>query len=506
MKYSIGCLIVYLLIAPSAFAQNWELFPSDQRNVYISTEQNSNHYVYAYHADSFRVNGSDTTYFFNQKPFDSSDPYCFSHFESDYDFSLYHDPFLMDSVAVVGDHYEINIAGIPVKFFHLANLNHSWKVHASPYASSIDSVRITCTSTGQELIFGMNDSVKTFSLTAYNGNQVIPAFSSYKYKLSKSFGLTEFIPFRNLVLDNYGLQGLARLTLQRMETAGQAYGFSFPTFEDYFSHYQSGDVLLWSNTMYWFGFPPTTGALYRDSLVSVTQTTDSVCMCGYRTKREFTVGWNDTVYDVKNFSRCFIRNQFEPFLQLGTGQSTFAVNGIGTAYGQLGAWKVAEVRIDSSGIIPVFSLHARSDQNLDTLNCMVEVLIDYGADFRIDTRTGLEFYGYYGGAIDTTGLINYIPGSGVAGDCIGVNVLTLNRDDDLSIAPTLATDFIRVNSSGTEKISVSVFSLEGEFLLNQEMRTGDNLDIKFLPDGYYLIRAVVRDKVVTSKFLKCDPH
>lgn len=488
----------------AALADNWELFPRNQRNVYISTEQNSQHYVYAYKADSLKTDGNSTTYLFNQKPFTDSGSYCLSHFQNSTDFRWYQDPFGMDSIKQTGNHYEINIGGTIVKFNHLASVNESWKVTASENAWSIDYVIINCTSISEETIFGFSDSVKVFSITAYKKHDTIPQFASYHYRLSKSFGFIEFIPFRNLVFDDNFYGNLTRLVLQRMEIAGQVYGFSFPAFEDYF-HYQPQDVLIWKNIRDWYDvLSPTTGEYYRDSLLTVTRSPDSVCMCIHREIKKFTEGLNDTSYSEINISRCFIANQFEPFLQLGAGQSAMVNNDFGSGHGGIGCWEHIQIKIDSSYTPALFSIHPHYSYYLDTNDCRIKIPYDYGADFKIDTKSGLTFYGEYGFIIDTTGLAGYIPGAGISGDClpVGITPVSENGDHNLFIQPALASDYIQIESRDKERVSIEVYSLEGKVLFSAEKNPDDVIDIAFLPDGYYIVRLTAKDKIRTVKFLK----
>lgn len=81
-------------------------------------------------------------------------------------------------------------------------------------------------------------------------------------------------------------------------------------------------------------------------------------------------------------------------------------------------------------------------------------------------------------------------------------MIPVNVGDDLSITPTLATDFIKVQSSTDEKILVELYSLEGSLLYKAEKNSGDKVDIGFLPDGYYVIKVRKMDQVLVSKFLK----
>ncbi|MEO6166692.1 MAG: hypothetical protein ABIO46_11590, partial [Chitinophagales bacterium] len=386
-----------LIFTTQAVAQNWNIFPAYQRNVYISTEKNDAHYVYAYRADSFLTAGTDSIIFFNQKPFDESDPYCYSHFESNYDFNLYRDPFYMDSILLAEDHYEINIGETTVSFFHLATLNQSWKVKSSTPVILVDSTIIQCTFVGEEEVLGTTDSIKIFSITAYNDGQVIPEFSAYQYKLSRSFGLTEFVPFRYLIGNDYSPGGITKLLLQRVEIDGQVYGFSFPSFEDYFSQYTPGDVQTWSRIKDWWDFmEPATGAFYKDSFVNVTQTYDSICICFHRWQKDFTVGLSDTVYKEYNTSRCILRYQFEPLLQLASGQYTFGINDYAEVWQTAGALQAYEVRIDSSGPEVNFFVTVSSGDAyyLDTLTCEVGIIADAGATFKMNTSDGIYFYGH----------------------------------------------------------------------------------------------------------------
>jgi len=90
-----------------------------------------------------------------------------------------------------------------------------------------------------ESFLNVTDSIKIFSFSSN-------PYETVKFKLSKNYGLIEFLPFNEFIY-HYQYSDLEpQFKIIGFETPAQKKGYSKPNFENYF-HLKQGDKLFWRN-------------------------------------------------------------------------------------------------------------------------------------------------------------------------------------------------------------------------------------------------------------------
>ena len=186
------------------FAQNWTAFPYDQKSWFEF--ENDDHYSQSvYYADSLEVNNDTNNYYFHLNYLDNAantENNCLeeaSNFGGGGTWLDYFDDRTESFISIktplqkINEHYYLDGALV---FDPTLEIGESTTI--SP--TNFDEVKITCTNKTTESIFGINDSVKIFSLKAYNnGLPVSSNYDNFEYRLSKNFGFTTFLPFTELL-------------------------------------------------------------------------------------------------------------------------------------------------------------------------------------------------------------------------------------------------------------------------------------------------------------------
>lgn len=270
-------LLLVAGIAPTMImAQEWDLFPLDQRSHYLH-DTFDGPAVSVHVMDSVRPTPQGDVLYFRWKLGIPGSGDCMEEILASEITYWNMDPNPVDSLVARNDtvfyhHPEVNT---PFYFLPQAAVGQSWTITSAHPGNGYDQITITCAGIGEEAFWGVTDSVKTFTMEA---NGTLPGqtpVSDFQFRLSKYHGLLELVPFKSFLIHPASSDFFA-MPLIGMERDGESHGFRQPKFHDYF-HLGVGDILVWRHD-----FDPGTFVdpgwtrYYRDSITSVSITADTV--------------------------------------------------------------------------------------------------------------------------------------------------------------------------------------------------------------------------------------
>ena len=226
------------------FAQNWTPFPYDQKSWFEF--ENDDHYSQSvYYADSLIENGDTNNYYFHVKylaDWVNQESNCLNEYvyNNPPTWLDYFDSRTDSFISINTPLQEINglyYQDSALVFAPTLELGESLTI----YPTNFDEIQITCIEKTTESIFGITDSVKVFSLQAFNNDVAVNSeYDNYEYRLSKNYGFITFLPFIEL-LDS----PKTTVNLQGFEDDNQTLqGEKAWTIID-FTPYEAGDVIYY---------------------------------------------------------------------------------------------------------------------------------------------------------------------------------------------------------------------------------------------------------------------
>lgn len=488
------CTLFFLFVTQIAFSQPWQLYQPHQLTHYQNTVDTTQ--IISINMDSVIINGNNSTGLFNQHDFYNALAPCSS-------VTFWNQPYytsgkFYDTLTWNADTARMN------QFYFLTNavLNQSWIITSPGSGSSTDTVTITCTGIQPETFLGITDSVKTFSLASTFSNPFALPLSNFQFKLSKNYGLIEYVPFECIhspqyyYPKSYIIIGINNNTL---------IGFAQPTFSDYF-HLHAGDVVLWQydHVSASILFPDYT-EYFTDSITNSLITPDSVI---YTTDRT-TLNHFGNIATQTGLIQKFFKEDYETILSAGSG-SLIAENGLpmGAGYLQyIDLWNSVGWHIDTN-FFPS-SNTIRSDfalgYNIDTVGCTVQEYIDYGAWFSLNTLVGLTRYmtGSFGsddyyviGATINGVTYNHTP-------VLPVGVIEQTKNNTTSVYPNPATDVLSISSNkNLYNYTAVIYDVTGKKV--HEIKLNKNtINVKNLAQGFYSLKLThAKNGELNFKFVK----
>jgi hypothetical protein len=270
-------VIILLIVSVNGVCQNWQPFPRGQQSYFkhlslTKHPDDGRTEVVRYQLDSLWGENEQLYTYFITGSFLKDKSHLTDHdsllFNCYNYYSEYRDNNEIDRFIKRGDSLlftglgnifpEVNVITDTVVFKPFCRESDSWVSNGKT---------IRCTGTDVSTIFGITDSIKTFTIyySTYTISKII---------LSKNYGLIKFSPFnftydkrspwKQPFIDEYELIGFSNKTISK--------GYRQPNFSDYF-HLNAGDVLFWEETV----TVPDFGFIYhKDSLVSVDKTPNSI--------------------------------------------------------------------------------------------------------------------------------------------------------------------------------------------------------------------------------------
>jgi len=236
-----------LLFSCGLLAQNWTPFPYNQKTWFEF--ENPFHYSKSvYFADSLEENGDTTNHYFLLNYLDDLVNVEINCLEYNYYGTTWLD-FL--------DERTTNFVSFKTPFQEVNGLwylngslvfDHNLEVgeNITVFPTNFDEVKITCTNKTTESIFGITDSIKVFSLQAYNSGQLVDSdYDNHEYKLSKNYGFITFLPFSKLL----GNPNTTAKVVGFEDDNQMTQGTKAWTIAD-FIPYEAGDVIYYKDSYY----------------------------------------------------------------------------------------------------------------------------------------------------------------------------------------------------------------------------------------------------------------
>ncbi|MDX9751279.1 MAG: hypothetical protein RBT71_09395 [Flavobacteriales bacterium] len=270
-------LLLVAGIAPTLTkAQEWDLFPLDQRSHYLH-DTDDGPAVSVHLMDSVRPTPQGDVLYFRWKLGIPGSGDCMEEILASEITYWNMDPNPVDSLVARNDTVFYHHPEVAAPFYFLpgAAVGQGWTITSAHPGNGYDQITITCAGIDEEEFWGITDSVKTFTMEANGTLAGQTPVSDFQFRLSKHHGLLELVPFRSFLIHPASSDFFA-MPLIGLERDGEAHGFRQPKFHDYF-HLSVGDILVWRRDYDpgWAEDPGWT-RYYRDSITSVSITADTV--------------------------------------------------------------------------------------------------------------------------------------------------------------------------------------------------------------------------------------
>ncbi len=471
--------ILILLILPFfAYTQNWNLFNLNQDSYYAQTTSN-NIRVENLCADSIK-SGETQTIYFNRKIGLSNE--CFDNvIQEAYLVTEWHNLNLIDSLVKQGDSVLYISDYCPTSidtflFLPKSNVGDSWQ-------TTKNNIIITCIDKKEEFILGIKDSVKIFSISTEPYNNI-------QFKLSKNFGLVEFLPLKEFIYHNqdYDLEVLFKLIGYKKNN--QEKGYTQPKLKDYF-HLHQGDKLFWRE----YSNPddpeyPETTVYQVDSIISSYISNDSVNY-QYQMKRYDKYG---NLINTKNSS--YVYTNYSQGKILKTPTSWFNImpsNYIGTDVYFTGSLNLS---IENNDTISHFGYSAWG-LILDTLDCSVVTIPDYQRYARFSTREGLVYTASFSWGENSKTLIGSIIDGNIHGTTNLPTDIEFIEENSLRVYPNPTNGKIFIKTQ--EKIyKITVLDITGKIIIETKK---PEIDLANQKKGIYLMKIETDKGILTEKII-----
>lgn len=463
-------LIFSYLFPFLSIANNWELFPLNQKSYYATPNANG-YKVLIFHADSAKTNNSSIEYYFNTKnPLlkkgimeEIADKY-FGSFCNDSRPDIV--KISRDSVFVKYYQYD-SFTGHNFNVFETflflpnAQVGEKWTI------SEKKNLEIVCTSATEEIVFGVIDSVKIFRLEfgEEKGREI---------KLSKHFGFIQFYRFKGL------LEGLNEKSVQLFgfEKDLTKVGYRQPQIKDYF-HLKPGDVLMWCNE-YNSTFPPIYIKEYMKDSILATENTSSNLF--YRFNR--TTKSNGTISNPEAMSTTYLVSEWETLINSQTEWISLPEKNSSHIF----STGVLNVSIENNDTVTEYSF-SHDGLIYNKADSFVCCIAEESKEIVLSTKFGLksETYNTWDSTNNLTLVGSKIDGmsEGILSFPTAINELTKASVD---VFPIPASRFINIRTGNTFN-RYEVFDLMGS-LVSAGIMESQIISLYTLRSGAYLLKLI----------------
>lgn len=472
-----------ILICFNVRSQNWELFPVNQLSHYLIASETTS--IRSFKSDSVMEQEDTRIHFFIQYTGPSEDCY-WQNFKWLFG---YNNEFIIDSLVYDHDSvvYYFLEGDYPLEFVFkpLAQPGDEWNL------SSHLSRKGMCISAGISEVFGVSDSIKAFTLQTVLGD--------VEFILSKTYGLTQFIPFtfffQEIPTDKKDEFPFLDYKLIGLQNDIEIKGFRMPGFPDYF-HLSAGDQLLWKNKSWEINGPTT--YFYKDSLLSSFISDDSV---NYEILRE---EYDSTGQYLGNdeLTVTYYKSDYEYLLQtpaLWSATGNENLNG--------GLFIIDEMNMNILGSDTVFSKEFHNngcffEESED--ECFV-VCIDalYQIEYKLTSVEGLVYYsGFYGDEKELQGsIINGQLRGSMNIPPVGINYV---QPIKFKVYPNPNTGkYIMVDLTDIEEPrELMITNLQGKVICRTTLLLNDIIRLELnLNNGIYFVNVVGKNYTFNTKFV-----
>ena len=494
--------LVFILISFQSFGGDWELFPLGQRS-YFSYPDDTMTKVEVYAMDSVVSNGSvDSLYFRKKPPFHRSSTCNLDSIR----LNQWDDipEFLNDSLIKNSDttFYYSSQSTLPFYFITSAVVGQSWIITSDFPGNDYNQITITCDSVIFETFIGLSDSVKVFSMTANGVSSGQIPVNSFKIKLSKNYGLIEFVPLIRFLVHPFYKNFFTMKLIGIESDSIQAY-YRQPAFSDYFD-LSPGDILFWDYYVHFIMIPFPNGYHfnYRDSITNVAIYPDSVIY----TYDRMVEDTDNVIISYFNKRMYFVRSMLEPLVEAAPDWYEYGniinINSSSVPYSWNQYWTSDAVTINIDSInndtITSIALHTYGAR-LDTISCNYSETFDYYDAITVNSRLGLTSIVIRGPETLT------LTGSRINGVQNGNITLDINEKaytPELSIFPNPSKHFINIGANGTIlSAEYSIFSIDGINIRKGNYTDGE-ISISDLVPGIYFVKLISKNGNFVGRFVK----
>jgi hypothetical protein len=471
-------------------AQDWELFPLDQRS-YFQQMSGNLEAVDMYLMDSIRIESNEETLLFNMKIMVGGAEHCTQEI---YDglpgwLPYNYNPNAISSHLRRSDTVFYSTAGSTTPFYFLpkATVGQSWTIISTHSANTYQEITITCASIEEESFWGVTDSIKTFTMAANGSNPGQVPVSSFTMRLSRSYGLLEFVPFGQFLVHPPSMDFTSTRCLG-IDRDGVKLGFRLPGIHEHFQA-APGDLRLWQSLEYPVWQPIIT-KYYLDSVTDVSTTSDTVRITSYRWTEQPGIGITGPIVQIETYSN----RGSSAILDCPSGWVAAGFDQIWQIEQDAGVWIKPNLSFSISSAtgdtLVMTSLYS-AIFSVDTTSCYFMTPTDYGMERRLQTGIGVveQCQGSsQQSQRDCTTLIGYRIGGVVSGPIS----LSMREHNSATEAPILFPNpvndllFIRGDHSGQPRMC-EVIDASGKVVLTTQY-LGDGISVSDLPKGLYVLR------------------
>ncbi|MGB1243399.1 MAG: T9SS type A sorting domain-containing protein [Chitinophagales bacterium] len=499
MKHFNSIAFLFAIIFCNAFslqAENWELFPFNQET-YFYFETKDSKTISPYYVDFEEESGAYIRQYPLRNMIETATGGCYDDLNLNYIEGqtaykeVSYNPHILKKDAYFRYVFQVNSSTRVVHFYPQTNVGESWEMEGQVFTDRPYSrLKITCVSNQFSSIFSVMDSVKTFEIEAFNGENSIEAeIEKFSFKISKKYGLVEWFDFRAWAL----FDPITKITLAGFENEnGEIIGETTPKVEDFFP-YTEGDVLKWKEVAYIDGQYPN--MYHTDTITSVLKTNENI---SYTYNRNSTIEFSDnTLYETKSNEELTLEFFPQHFIDLHYWD--LGMTGASGIYSTLDLNLFEDKMGDASYLLHI------ADEGTLFGDCRVLYLPDLGGSHQFFSTTfGVELDSKDGG-FSGTGYY-YIQ---LQEAFIGEDYFTPIEENtlpslQLKLSPNPTKDYftIQTNTNSNTPIQLQVFNLQGQSIFQSQF--DDRIEVSLLdfPKGIYFVQASDGESQWIEKVIK----
>ncbi len=481
-------LLLLFLFPLAANAQDWALFPYGQRSFYYTTDSLE---IYEIRQDSTQIIGDTSHLFFNKKAPSIDLQECYNELlEIDgYDKGINYVAELKQKGNTIF-YFNNNYSSFPFYIILNASIGASWDIYNDYPLSSWDHITMTYDSIGTEVIISTIDSVKYFSLHVDGGAPGEYSIDKVKFRLSKTYGLIEYVILDNILLASNCATCYRTNNLAGYKTPEDSAGIFIPSWSDYFK-YQPGDILKWC----YYG---ATTTYYVDTIISVEKFEDSIKITynhlGFILEKIY---YKEALqYCLESPNNTIIYSPPFPywsdFLDIG-----------GIAY-NLGL--IDNLTLDSISFPGkvLQSRHISCDYYQDVNDCIVAGPHKFGSQYDFNSYLGLTGYSECNADFECFGY--YLAGAILSGQSWGdvspVNIVNApHQNTSLNFSPNPVTKEISINTLLEGNYNYHIYSINGQ-TVGSGILIDYSINIESLNSGVFILELENEKETLMGRFIK----
>jgi hypothetical protein len=443
-----------------------------------------------YLMDSIQVVGNEDIMLFNAQLKVGGAEHCTDEIIAGLSGWLPYDPNSISSLHRRSDTVFYYNSGSTSPFFFLpkAELGESWTVVSTHSANTYQQITITCASIEEESFWGVTDSVKTFTMAANGSSPGQVPVSSFTMKLSRTYGLLEFVPFHLFLVHPPSVNFISTRCLG-IDRNGSKIGFELPDLLEHFN-LSPGDLRFW-HQVYQEVMQPPVNTYFLDSITDVTITADTIHIAGMRWTEQPNIGISGPVQWVEVYTN----RGSGAILECPAGWLAAGSDEFWNTLDWTGVWikEYISFTVDPVTEDTVVTTHlGSSGYSVDTLSCFFSAPVDVGLHRTIRTGVGLVEDEYWPSTMNYPLWRITLIGSRIGGVVNGPIALSMREHNSSTEAPMLFPNpvndllFIRDHHSGQPRMC-EVIDASGKVVLSTQY-LGDGIQVSDLPAGIYVLR------------------